>query len=502
MKKNLLLGLSLMLLSTYSAVAQFSDYIPLVVEGARWDGYVHVEGWLYEHQEYHPYSIVIEGDTTINDTDYKKCHYLFPEINQAPNKYTTVAYLREDINQQKVYAIYEESYMSPINTMWSGDLYDYCLEHGFNEVLLYDFNNPSNPDLYPEDYFSAPSYTTSLITTDDGVTRRCHQLSDGAGSIIEGIGYADDYHNGDLLFKFPLKAACPCNTTVNFMQYYNENNDLVYRSPRDNGHKFHESITRDNVRWEYIFRDTNFMTGITTEKTFWIEMKENTKINDQYYYRCVAWSNENDSITLGYVRDDESNRQVLCRYESDINNEVVLYDYNDITNAAPLQYINTAFTNISTENFRYSYRNHDKFTVKDDNDNTLFQIIEGIGFISDGTSYSNGHLLNYPTIAQPDSRDYRIIFNRIFNPKDGSTIYEAPAGVENTTINNQNELISINNGAITTSQDALIEVLDINGRKVASTHGTTLSITSLPSGLYIIKATSYNNSTTIKIAIK
>ena len=79
MNKKLLLSLSLALLSTYPIVAQSSDndYIPLVQEGVRWEGEVFVEGWLYEHMEFHPYSIIIEGDTTINDIEYKKCHYLF-----------------------------------------------------------------------------------------------------------------------------------------------------------------------------------------------------------------------------------------------------------------------------------------------------------------------------------------------------------------------------------------------------------------------------------------
>lgn len=500
MKHFLLLNLFVLSCTTMFAQSNCYDYIPLVVEGARWDGYVHVEGWLYEHQEYHPYSIIIEGDTTINHIDYKKCHYLFPELAPTPNKYTIVAYLREDVDNQRIYALYEQSYMSPINTMWRGDLYEInAYSDNFKEVLLYDFANPENPELYTEmSDWIIPSDAT-YITTNDNITRRCYPLNNN-DLFIEGIGYVASNGGGDLLFRFPIKAACPCNTTVNFMRYYDKYNQLVYSSPLDDV-KFHESITRDNVRWEYTFRDTDFISGNTSETTFWIEMKENTKINDKYYYRCVAWSNENDTITLGYVRDDECKRQVLCRYEYDLNNEVVLYDYNNITNAAPLQQINTAFINISTENFRYSYRNHDKFTIIDDNNKTLFQIIEGIGFISDGTSYCNGHLLNYPTIPQPDSREYQIIFNRVFNPKENTTFYEIPANIENIPICNES-FIAINNGAITTTQESTIEAFDLKGHKIASTQESSLSISSFTPGFYIVRAKNKSYSKTIKIFVK
>ena len=113
MKKHLLLSLSL-LLSAASMLAQSSTgYIPLVVEGARWEGEVEVQAWIPELQEHHPYTIKIQGDSIINGIQYKKCHYLFSEFNQEPNQYTIAVYLREDISERKVYAIYDSTYMPP-----------------------------------------------------------------------------------------------------------------------------------------------------------------------------------------------------------------------------------------------------------------------------------------------------------------------------------------------------------------------------------------------------
>lgn len=230
-------------------------------------------------------------------------------------------------------------------------------------------------------------------------------------------------------------------------------------------------------------------------------MKEKVVIDGINYKRCVAWSNENDTITLGYVRDDEATRRVYCRYEYDPDNEILLYDYNDITQATPLQQLNTTFDNITKENFRYSYRNHDKFTIKDDVGNTQFQIIEGIGFISDGSTINNGHLLNYPYIEQPDSREYQITFSRLIDTKNGSTIYEIPAGVDKITIDN-NSIITYRNGMISTNEKAIIEIFNINGRKVASTHGMSLSIPNLYNGMYIVRITTPYQSSTTKILIK
>lgn len=169
--------------------------------------------------------------------------------------------------------------------------------------------------------------------------------------------------------------------------------------------------------------------------------------------------------------------------------------------STPLQQLNTTFNNITKENFRYSYRNHDKFTIKDDAGNTQFQIIEEIGFICDGSTINNGHLLNYPYIEQTDSREYQITFSRLIDTKNGSTIYEIPAGVDKITIDN-NSIITYRNGMISTNEKAIIEIFNINGRKVASAHGMSLSIPNLYNGMYIVRITTPYQSSTAKILIK
>ena len=411
--------------------------------------------------------------------------------------------MREDIENRKVYAIYNEAYASPINSMWNGDLYIDCLENGFNEVLLYDFNDPTNPNLYSK--YSWETITldsTTYITTNDDITRQCHHLHNN-GCYIEGIGYVNDgYPYSDLLFRFPALTTCPCNTRVQFMRYYDKNGTLVYSSPSTQYSYPYEPLVREDVRWEYIFRDTDLISGAITETPFWIEMKESVQFDNKDYNRCVAWSNENDTITLGYVRDDGATRQVLCRYEYNKDAEEIIYDFNNIYNATPIQRFNTTFGNVTKENLRYSYHNHDKYTIKDDNDNTLFHLIEGIGYVSDGPSYCNGYLLNYPYIPQPDSRDHQIIFRRLINVKDDKAIYNMPSGIRDITIGPKESFLLFNGSTITTNQEAHIEIFDLSGHKIASAHGLSLSTINLPSGIYIVRATTATTIETTKIIVK
>lgn len=55
---------------------------------------------------------------------------------------------------------------------------------------------------------------------------------------------------------------------------------------------------------------------------------------------------------------------------------------------------------------------------------------------------------------------------------------------------------------ISTNEKAIIEIFNINGRKVASTHGMSLSIPNLYNGMYIVRITTPYQSSTTKILIK
>ena len=120
-----------------SLVAYANDYTPLVREGVKWHCRMDVVSAITEKESY-PYTIEIKGDTIINDVIYKKCYYTFEDESVATNDIPR-AFLREDINEKKVYALYNYNYTT---TLPHYSLYGYF--EPFTEGLLYDFNNLAN----------------------------------------------------------------------------------------------------------------------------------------------------------------------------------------------------------------------------------------------------------------------------------------------------------------------------------------------------------------------
>ena len=80
------------------------NYIPLVREGVKWNCRMDVVSAITETESY-PYTIEIKGDTIINAVRYKKCYYIFEDESVATNDIPR-AFLREDIGEKKVYALY------------------------------------------------------------------------------------------------------------------------------------------------------------------------------------------------------------------------------------------------------------------------------------------------------------------------------------------------------------------------------------------------------------
>ena len=86
----------------------------------------------------------------------------------------------------------------------------------------------------------------------------------------------------------------------------------------------------------------------------------------------------------------------------------------------------------------------------------------------------------------------------VFTSEDAENAFN---GVESIAIDSEGTIINIGTGVISTSQEALIEVVDLNGRKVASTRGTSLSTPALPAGIYIVSATTAATTQTAKVIV-
>ena len=257
MKKSLLSILAVLFGMTTPMMAQSSsdDYIPLVVEGAKWEcdfGEFHHDirpDWFI------PYTIEIKGDTIIDNTKYKCCVYTFEESTwiweeyskHSPANTLTLAFIREDVENKKVYARFKESR-------------DYVLYSQFRiyyeitgEFLLYDFGNINNPEqIWQNSYYpQGPLSVTAEKITIDGVDRNCYAIGQNGeyGYIIEGIGYDGygyDQNAGDLIGQFPSFVAGTDELPI-FKAYKNAEGKTIYTTG-DAANVFNgvESIEADN----------------------------------------------------------------------------------------------------------------------------------------------------------------------------------------------------------------------------------------------------------------
>ena len=240
MKRNLLLNLVLFLFSASTMVAQSSgdDYVPLVVEGAKWEcDYATIfhdlrPDWII------PYSIEIKGDTIINDVAYKCCVYTFKESSwkwedlsyNSPAETLTLAFIREDVENRKVYARFSDGDGHDVYTQFGVFYRDCCNK----EILLYDFANINNPEQewQKAQYPQGPLAITTGKISIDGVERNCYSLGKNCeyGHIIEGIGfdgYGYDYNTGDLMCQYPDFAAGIDDLPV-FKAYKNTEGKTIY----------------------------------------------------------------------------------------------------------------------------------------------------------------------------------------------------------------------------------------------------------------------------------
>ena len=235
MKKSLLSILVVLFGMTTPMMAQSSsdDYIPLVVEGAKWECVYHINPWHSEPCDI-PYTIEIKGDTTINNVAYKCCVYTFEEKVREwdnhvyPASTHTIAFIREDVENQKVYALFNESRGHGLYNQFR-----YYQELD-GEFLLYDFGNINNPKQIWQNSYDPQgplSVTTGKITI-DGVDRNCYAIGQNGeyGYIIEGIGYDGYGYNqnaGDLIGQFPSFVAGTDELPI-FKAYKNAKGKTIY----------------------------------------------------------------------------------------------------------------------------------------------------------------------------------------------------------------------------------------------------------------------------------
>ena len=90
----------------------------------------------------------------------------------------------------------------------------------------------------------------------------------------------------------------------------------------------------------------------------------------------------------------------------------------------------------------------------------------------------------------------------------GKTVYNTGdaakgfSGIYGIATDNEESIFHIANGTIAVNGEALIEIIDLNGRKVASAYCDSFSTETLPKGMYIIRATTQSTTQTHKVIVK
>ena len=227
----------LILMCSLGVMAQ--EYTPLVREGVKWNCVMRMFNVRESERNYHNYySIQIKGDTLINETHYKKCYYIF-EDKEEPSNVVPRAYLREDIENQQVFVLFNDKYSTEKGT---GNL---PYTNPYIEHLLYDFKHRDNPKQY---WASSASKDSTMIEVFDsiqleGKAIELYRFSIFASSgmciknieLAEGIGlcrnawwsYSQSYP-GDLLMPDPGVYGSGDNFMPVFLNFEDAEGNIVY----------------------------------------------------------------------------------------------------------------------------------------------------------------------------------------------------------------------------------------------------------------------------------
>ena len=464
----------LVLICSLSVMAQ--DYTPLVREGVKWECVSEQIGWW--EMDPVPFSIYFQGDTIVNDIEYKKCY-----IESDTAKFV-VALMREDVAAKQVFVYYPESMFGDT---YNARIHIHILDHFKShqdlekEYVLYDFNNIYNSAMIAE-WKSVTNITDeSFIAVGDKQCKRTRVTNNSSVnsntqsaffSLVEGVGFVSEAYNEQLFYSkgcfyegimFDFLSYDQTNDGWEMITYFNrlvaDDGTVLYESPNT-----YTPLVREGVKWNCVLCYRNvWLPEKNYDCKYHIEFKGDTIIDDKTYQKCYYIfedsANYPNDIPRAFVREDVATKQVYVLHNPEYSNdnsanesnatEVLLYDFGNITNASqtwafwPTHY-NMYYT---TELVEVGKEQCVMYKLSD-NISTAFDIdfIEGIGY-SKGNN--NGHddrgcgdlLTPVPFISTSGYNTFPVFLN--YEDFRGNIIYVAQEynGIESvaSTDNNATE---------------------------------------------------------------
>lgn len=506
-----------------SFVVFANDYTPLVREGVKWHCRMDVVSLITETESY-PYTIEIKGDTVINNISYKKCYYTFEDESVATNEIPR-AFLREDIGEKKVYALYNYDYKT---TLPHYSLYGHF--EPFTEGLLYDFNNLANAN--QGWYAFVNNGEEDTITTEVVELNSKEYVKTTLNTyfvFIEGIGIVENKyfeHEGDLLnpAMSRISSAFSPEALPIFCSFEDETGKVIYTSEMTSEENDYTPLVREGVKWDC---SMSVIYGPSIEGEvfkYTIEFKGDTIINEKTYKRCYYTFETNsiatNDIPRAFLREDVGEKKVYVllnddykinvpytppTYDTD-SGEKLLYDFNNWENTELCWNTSSIINSIVTKTINYKGKDYKKTILNDE-----YVVVEGIGFAHNENTWC-GYDLLHPFIDGPKEDTPFVGSMSLLNwfiDENGTAIdmSDFMAGVEDLKQDSSSISIEIVNGNInvcSTDKIKSVRIINMAGVQVdvISAGGNAIVIpTDYPSGCYIIQVATENNIATKKIIL-
>ena len=491
-----------------------SNYMPLAIEGNKWMcGKVDVTAQGTTHT---PFCYVIKGDKEVNGKTYKCCYKLIGD-DTAIDESNLYALLRDDNTEHKTFVVYPESLTE--------------------ETVLYDFYNPLNSEMLKHFGYNAPQAADLKIEefpfpgTENRYRLRLSAIEQNL-FYIEGVGF-DGTQKGDL-FNVMTDSE---DSYTQFYELIDADGNVVYTSPASDptiDYSEYVPLVKEGVKWECNYRISHWYSA-PCETPYTIEIKGDTIIGDIAYKCCVytfkggicEWDGyviPADTLTLAFIREDVENKKVYARfndsvwhdvycqngfyhYDVDFNKDFLLYDFAYINNpeqAWQITYDSGWPQNINTGKIIIDGVERNCYSIGNGN---AGYIIEGIGYDGYGFNQNAGDLMcQFPVFLTGDSDVFPVF--KAYKNAEGKTVYNTGdaakgfSGIYGIATDNEESIFHIANGTIAVNGEALIEIIDLNGRKVASAYCDSFSTETLPKGMYIIRATTQSTTQTHKVIVK